>query len=93
MIIIIIIIMIMIITILLLSKFFTPASSDSFSLESEWQQVSLSHQYYSLYSGQSQLCSSFDGLHSSSYLRVLWSPDDSTECTSYTWYHRHLYVP
>ena len=46
-------------------EFFTSALADGFSLEFEWLQVSSSLQNSSQYSGHSQLCYSWDGLHSS----------------------------
>ena len=52
---------------LLLSEFFTIALADGFSLEFEWQEVSSSLQDSSQDSVRTQLCSSLDGLHSSSY--------------------------
>ena len=47
--------------------------SNQREFEFEWQQIFSSFQDSSRYSGQSQLCSSLDGLHSSSYFQVLHS--------------------
>ena len=46
---------------------FTSVLADGLSLEFEWQQVSLSLQDYSQYSGRSQYYIRLDGLHSSFY--------------------------
>ena len=61
-------IIIIIIIILIVREFFTPALADGFPLESKWQQISLSLQDSSQYSGWSQQCCCLDGLHSFSYL-------------------------
>ena len=52
-------------------EFLTSANADGLSLEFEWQQVSLSLQDSSQYSGRSQQRNSLDSLHSSSYLQVV----------------------
>ena len=52
---------------------FTSALVDGFSLESEWQQVSLSLQDSSQYSGRSQYCCRLDGLHPSANFQLLQS--------------------
>ena len=43
----------------------------AFHWSREWQQISLSHQDSSQYSGWSQYCCSFDGLDSSSDFQLL----------------------
>ena len=69
---------------LLLSLFYS--LWESFTLESEWQQVSSSFQEPSQYSGRSQQCCWLDGLYSFSYLQGLpslyQSFGDCTECAS-----------
>ena len=76
-------------------EFFTTLA-DSFSLESEWQQVSSSFQDSSQYSDRSQQCCSLDGIISSSYLQVLQflyqSFGDYTKRNNYKWYHRLFHV-
>ena len=83
------------ITIIIISlfwEFFLPALADGFSLESEWQQASLS-----LHSGWSQQCCSLDGLYLSYYFQVLQSLYQSfsncTEHADYSWYHYLFHVP
>ena len=53
--------------------FFILALVDSFSLESEYEQVSSCLVDSSQYSGRSQQCYSLDGFHSSSYFQILES--------------------
>ena len=82
--------------IFLLLEFSIPALADGFSLEFEWQQVSSSLLDSSQYSGRSQQCYSFDGLHSSCYFKVLQSlyqtVGDCTERINYNWYPYHFHV-
>ena len=54
-------------------EFFISALADGSSLESEWQQVSLSLQDSSQYSGRSQQWCRLDGLHLSANFQVLQS--------------------
>ena len=62
---------IIIIIIITPCEFFTPALIDGLSLESGWQQVSLSLKDFSQYSGQPQQCSNLDGLFSSPNFQLL----------------------
>ena len=55
---------------LLFWGFFTPGVPDSFSLKSEWQQVSLSLQDSSKYLARSQQCCCLKGLHLFSNIQV-----------------------
>ena len=59
--------------------------------------ITASLQDSSRYSGRSQLCSSFDGLHSSTYCQVFQplyeSFDDCTKSTNHNEYKRHFHVP
>ena len=63
---IIIIIIIIIIVIILLLVYLSQASVSGLSFEPKWQQISLSLQDFSQYSGRSRLCCSLDSLDSSS---------------------------
>ena len=88
---------------LLLSLFFSFESFSQehklivFSLESEWQQVSSSHQDSYQYSDRFQQCYTLDGLHSSFYVQVLLflnqAFSDCTKRTNYNWHHLHIYIP
>ena len=77
--------------------FFTPVSTDGFSLEFEWWQVSSSLLDSSQYSGWSQQCCCLDSLHPSHYFQVLQSLyqsfGDCTKNTNYNWYNSHFHVP
>ena len=83
--------------ILLIWEFFAPTLADSFQQDFEWQQVSLSLQDSSKYSGRSQQCCSLDGLHSSSHIQVLQAlyqyVGDCTKRPNYNWHHRYFHVP
>ena len=85
---------IIIIIIILFWEFFTPALTDSFSLEFEWQPVSSSLQGSSQY-GEYYLSNAVVWMVSTHPLiSKSSSPSTSyfgncTECTSYYWYHRH----
>ena len=74
-----------------LYKFFTLVLTCSFSLKTEWQQVTLSFQDSSKYSSRSQL---YCGLFSCSDLQ--FSPTlfqafrGRSESTNYNWYHRYF---
>ena len=57
----------------LLFVLFSSSLADGFSLESDWDQITWILLDSSRYSGRSQECSSFDGLHSSSYFQLLHS--------------------
>ena len=57
----------------ILRVFFTPALTDGFSLDSEWEQVSSSLQDSFRYSGRSQQRCSLDGVLSFSYIWILQS--------------------
>ena len=59
------------IIILLFWEFFPPALADGFPLESKWQQFSSSLGDDSQYSGRSQHCYIYNGLHSSSSFQIL----------------------
>ena len=75
------------------SGFSTPALADSFSLESEWQQVSSS--LLSILAHLKKGCS-LDGLGSPSDFQLFQPPYpafwDPSKCINYNWYHRHLHV-
>ena len=77
-------------------KFFALTLAGGLSRESDWQQVS-GLQDSSHYSGYSQQCCNLDGLDSSSdfqFFRLSFlALGNSSKCTIYNWYHRHLHVP
>ena len=75
--------------------FFTSTLAYSLSQEFEWQQVSSSLQDFCQYSSQFQLCSSSEGLHSTSYFHILLSFYQSfgSKRPNYNWYNCHFHVP
>ena len=77
--------------------FFKSTLTDCLSLEFEWQQVLSSLLDSSQYPSLSQLYSSLDVLHSSSYFQVLQSLyqsfGDCTKSTNHNWYNRYFHVP
>ena len=76
---------------------FESALADGLSLEFKWLQISLSLEDCYQHSARPQQCCSIDGLHSTSYLQVLQSFnqsfDDCTKSTNYSWYNRYFHVP
>ena len=88
---------IIIFVIIFISRIFTSALADSFSLDSELQQVSPGLQDSSRYSGLSQQYCSLNGLSSSSDFQLFQSPyqtfEDRSNRTNYKFYHYHPHVP
>ena len=80
-----------IIIIITSSEFFTLVLTSSFSLMSEWQQISSGLQDSPKYSHWSQQYCGQYGLDSSSDLQFLQSLlialGDQSKCTNYNWYH------
>ena len=75
---------------------FTLPWAGELSLESERQQVSLSLQESSQYSGRSQQCCSLDGLDFSTnfhFLCPFQTFGDCSKCINYNWYNSPRHVP
>ena len=72
--------------------FFTPPLVDDFSLEFEWQQVSLLPGLFSVFW---PILISLDGFRLTPYFQVLQSLyqsfSDCTKSDNYNWYHRHFH--